>query len=443
MTTLRLQQAWVEDRFIPITIDVEAGIITSITGEPAPAGAETLPGYALPGFANVHSHVFHRFLRGRTHGGGGDFWSWRDAMYVLADRLDPDLMYEVASVGFGEMLATGYVAVGEFHYLHHAARGRPYTDPNAMGHAIAAAAQRVGIRLTLIDALYLSSGVDGSPLSGTQQRFGDAGVGAWIERNERSDLGPEVIPAVAVHSIRAVPPPAIAEAARYSTDRDEALHFHVSEQRAENQACRAANGMSPLAVFERAGAISPRTVAVHATHLEAGDVARLAAGGAGVCFCPSTERDLGDGIGPSRELAEAGVSLSLGSDSQAVIDPFEEVRGLEMNARLLDERRAVHSPLGLLAIATRQGRTALGWPGGELAVGQPADLVVVDPRQVEMVGVTGEEALAAVLFGVDRHAVTEVVVGGEVVVRDGRPIRFPEIDEARQRVWESIKAGHR
>jgi formiminoglutamate deiminase len=436
MITYHLSQAFLGDSINSVNATVSDGTIISLEEGPPVPGAVIINGLTMPGFANLHSHAFHRFLRGRTHRVGGNFWSWRDAMYGLAELLDPDLMYQIGLVVYGEMVRAGYTAVWEFHYLHHGSDGRGYTDPNAMGVALADAAAEVGIRLVMVDTLYLTSGVDGSEPEGVQRRFSDGSMQAWIERFEL--LPDRVAKAAAVHSVRAVPVPAMETMAEYSSAGEIPVHVHVSEQRKENEECRAAHGISPVALLDRVGLLGPRTVAVHATHIDERDVERLASTGSRVCMCPTTERDLGDGIGPSHALSSAGVRLSIGSDSQAVIDPLEEVRALEMNARLALERRGVHQPVDLAGIGT----DVPGLGSGAITVGNQADFIALDLTRLDPAGLRGEELLAAALFELSARDVTDVVVGGKRLVEDRELRGMPGLDEIRRglsvRLAESI-----
>jgi formiminoglutamate deiminase len=407
MTTYWCAYAWLPDGVArSVRIDVEAETLTAVTPD-SPRAGTVLDGLVLPGFANGHSHAFHRALRGRTHHERGTFWTWRERMYALADRLDPESYYRLARGVFAEMTLAGYTSVGEFHYLHHAAGGRPFADPNAMGYALAAAAADAGIRLTLLDTCYLAGGF-GRDLDERQKRFADADAEAWAERVEgfvpdgRTRLG------AAVHSVRAVP----ADQLPVVADRPGPLHVHLSEQRAENEDCFAYYGRTPTQLLAEAGVLGPRTVAVHGTHLSEDDVHALAETGTRVCFCPTTERDLGDGIGPARALADAGVSLCLGSDSQAVVDPFEEARALELDERLAAEARGRFTLPELLTAAT--DHDALGWGELVLMPGAPADLVVVDLASVRTAGSEPE----AVLLATTAADVTDVLIGGRWVVRD-------------------------
>ena len=235
------------------------------------------------------------------------------------------------------MALAGITAVGEFHYLHHGPGGRRYADPNAMGEAVVEAAGEAGIRVTLIDACYLHGGIGREP-DEAQLRFSDGSAAAWAERVERLRPGPGARIGAAIHSVRAVDPAAAAEVAAWARERAAPLHAHLSEQPAENEACLSAHGMTPAALLAEAGAVDERFTAIHATHLAEADFGRLGEARASICLCPTTERDLADGVGPARRLAEAGAALCLGSDSNAVIDLFEEARAVEMDERLASGR---------------------------------------------------------------------------------------------------------
>ena len=414
-----------------VLVEVEGERIAAVTGgTDPPAGATRLAGVTVPGLANGHSHAFHRALRGRTQRAGGDFWSWRELMYQVAGVLDPDSYLELATAAYAEMALAGICAVGEFHYLHHGPAGRPYADPNAMGEALAEAAGRAGVRLTLIDTCYLRAGLDGRPLAGAQVRFGDGDAGAWAERAGALRERPGLRLAAGVHSVRAVDEAAMATVAAWAGGRDVPLHLHLSEQRAENEVCLAATGRTPAALAGSAGVLGPRTTAVHATHLTGEDVARLGASGTGVCLCPTTERDLADGIGPAAALAAAGSPLCLGSDSNAVVDLFEEARAVELDERLASGRRGNHRPDDLLAAATEAGMAALGWDAGRLAPGRLADLVTVGLDSVRLAGTRPAEAADHLVFAATAADVTSVVASGRQIVQDGYHLLVGDVPAA-------------
>jgi formiminoglutamate deiminase len=337
-------------------------------------------------------------------------------MYAVAERLDPDSYLALARAAYAEMALAGMTVVGEFHYLHHGPGGTPYADPNEMGHALAQAAADAGVRLTLLDTCYLAGGLgpDGHlPLDQVQQRFTDGDVQRWEARVSALEPTRGFRPGAAIHSVRAVPRPALAQLA--GTTRP--LHVHLSEQPAENDACLAHYGCTPTELLDATGVLGPATCAVHATHLTSQDVGLLGSSGTSVCVCPTTERDLADGIGPSRALLDAGTPMSLGSDQHVVVDPFEEVRGLEMHERLASGERSRFTITELSDAFSRNGYAALGWPdGGRIEVGALADFLTVRADSVRTAGT----APAQILYSATAADVTTTVVGGEIVVSDGR-----------------------
>jgi formiminoglutamate deiminase len=412
--------AWLPDGcFAGVGFDVENGRFARVRAGVEPtSGAAILGGITLPGIANGHSHAFHRGLRGRTHGAGGTFWTWREQMYALAARLDPDSYSSLARAVFAEMVQAGYTVVGEFHYLHHDQGGRAYADPNAMGKALIQAATEVGIRLTLIDACYLSGGLTATghlPLDAIQQRFADSDVDHWRTRVSLLTDRDRVRVGAAVHSVRAVPAEALSMIGEVAGERP--LHIHLSEQSAENAATQAFYGCTPTELLNDHGLLGHRTTAVHATHLTETDIKTLGSSQTSTCFCPTTERDLADGIGPARRLADAGSPLTVGSDQQAVIDPFEELRGVELHERLATGQRGRFTPAELIKIGSESGYHSLGWPdGGRIADGALADFVVVRSDSVRTTGVHPDQiAYAATAADID-----QVIVAGHTIVRDGQ-----------------------
>jgi formiminoglutamate deiminase len=404
-----------------VLLELDGERITSVTPgvEEPPPGAQRLDGLVIPGLANGHSHAFQRALRGRTHAATGSFWTWREQMYELAAVLDPDSVLALARATFAEMALAGVTLVGEFHYLHHGPGGVAYEDPNAVGAALLEAAAQAGVRITLIDACYLHGGPGREP-DAVQRRFCDPSAVAWAERVDALRPGPGARVGAAIHSLRAVAPESAAIVAEWAQQRSAPLHAHVSEQPAENQACLEAYGATPTGLLERAGALSERFTAVHATHASDHDVALLGGARACCCLCPTTERDLADGIGPARRLLDAGARLTLGSDSNAMIEPFEEARAVELDERLATGVRGHHEPAGLLAAATRDGYASLGWPeGGALAPGALADLVRVGLDGVRMAGARGGDPVATLIFAGAAADVRDVIVGGRFIVRDG------------------------
>jgi formiminoglutamate deiminase len=357
-------------------------------------------------------------------------------MYALAAVLDPDDLFELARATYAEMALAGITAVGEFHYLHHRPDGRPYADPNVMGGALVAAAAEAGIRLTLLDTCYLRPGFGaGSRLTGAQVRFSDGDAERWVDRVEdlaaRAGSGWRL--GAAIHSVRAVDERSMAVVAGWARARRAPLHMHLSEQPAENEEALATTGLTPTALAEAAGILGPRTVAVHATHPTGADVKALGATGTGVCLCPTTERDLGDGVGPAGDLAAAGCPLSLGTDSHAVVDILEEARLVELHERLVHRRRGGHSAVALLGAATTGGYRALGWcgdadePAVPLGGEGPADFVALDRASVRLAGLDPAEGVAGLVFAATASDVTDVVVGGRTIVRDRSHVNVPDV----------------
>lgn len=434
--TWHATRAWLPEGLTEdVTLVADGGRFTSISvGDGArssnsvEAPVVELPGVVLPGFANAHSHAFHRALRGRTHGEGGSFWTWRKGMYALAGRLDPETYRALATATYAEMAMAGITSVGEFHYLHHRTSERTPSDHNAMSRVLVEAACAAGIRLTLLDTCYLSGGLgpDGHlSLDPVQQCFSDGDVDGWMRRFallteefEPSPGGPgRIRVGAAIHSVRAVPAENIPTVVEAVSGRP--LHVHLSEQPAENVACLAYYGVTPTALLSSGGALGPNTTAVHATHLSESDIELLGASRALVCMCPTTERDLGDGIGPARKLLDAGVPLCLGTDQHAVIDMLEEARALEMDERLASGERGRIDHAELIRALGVEGHRSIGWTdAGELRVGARADLVAVrldSPR-------TAGSLAAQVVMSATAADIDTVVVDGQTVVEQGRHI---------------------
>lgn len=414
-----------------VLVAVEDARITAVEAEARrPNTAVPLAGLTLPGFANTHSHAFHRLLRGRTER-SGSFWTWRDEMYALADALGPHSYGPLARAVYGEMALAGFTAVGEFHYLHHDSLGQPYVDPNAMGRALAAASGDAGIRITLLDACYLEAS-PGRSVTGVQRRFNDGDAVSWVKRVEQLDdaLGGPTWAKVgaAVHSLRAVPPSAVEVVADWAARRGAPLHVHVSEQRAENEAVRAAYGATPCALLAQVGALGPRTTVIHGTHLDPSDIESLGATDSRVCVCPTTERFLADGVGPAGALAAAGSHLCLGTDCHALIDPFEEMRGLELGERITTGKRGRFQVGDLLEAATAQGHAALGWPdAGMLVPGAFADLVTVSLDSPRLAGAGLDHVLERVVFSASAGDVCHVVASGRPIVHRGRHLLLGDL----------------
>jgi formiminoglutamate deiminase len=422
-----------------------------------PPDTVRLPGLTLPGLANAHSHAFHRALRGTlggagagsgaSAGGGGPsaggagaaaaggfapagdtFWTWRERMYAVAERLDPASYFALARAVYAEMALAGITCVGEFHYVHNGPGGKRYSQPNEMGLVLIQAAAAAGLRITLLDACYLAGGFGPGgrpvPLAGVQLRFGDGSAAAWAERvsgfgcDALGMVAPHARVGAAIHSVRAVAPDQMPEIMAWSHAHGAPVHAHLSEQPLENAECRAAFGRSPAEVLYEAGALGPRSTLVHATHLTGRDVELLGGSLSTVCMCPLTEADLADGVGPAPALAAAGSPLSLGSDGHSVIDLIEEARWLELSQRLSTRRRGHFTAADLATAATGHGHACLGWPdAGEIVPGAYADLVTLPLDSPRLAG--GGDPLAAVFAAGTAADVRHVVSSGVDVVRDG------------------------
>ncbi len=404
--TWHADQAWLGHRAENVLIEVDSGRIKKVTeGVRAPAGATTLRGWTIPGLANVHSHAFQHVLRGATESGGGDFWEWREQMYRAAEGWTPASYQEHCRGVFREMLQAGITAVGEFHYLH--ALG------NELGKAVIQAAVSEGIRLTLIDSCYLQGGVDGRPLEGAQRSFSDSDAGRWAARMDALSDSEGVRIAAAMHSVRAVDPPSMQVVAAWARKRKAPLHVHLAEQPAEVDECVAVEGCTPTQLLEREGILGPDLTAVHAIHVDDADIALLGRHEVSIVACTTSERDLGDRVGPLGRLAAAGSPICVGSDSNAVIDMLEEARGLELDQRRSTGRRVHHQPGDLFRAATIGGMRALGWEGGELKAGMLADFITIEPPRV-----AGKKDLdlGYLMFCCSAHDVSNVVVGGTTLV---------------------------
>jgi formiminoglutamate deiminase len=437
VSTYWCEHAWLGGAGVDagVAIEVDGDRIATVTSgvASAPGDAVRLVGVTLPGLANTHSHAFHRALRGITQSrpigsAPGSFWTWREQMYALAERLDPDRYLALARATYAEMVLAGITLVGEFHYLHHDRDGRPYANPNEMGEVIMQAAAEAGLRITLLDACYLHGGVsstgNAAELAGAQRRFGDGDAGRWAERADALDVsvGNDATTRIgaAIHSMRAVDPVAAAKIAAWATEKDAPLHAHVSEQAVENGACLAAYGKTPTKLLADAGALDTRFTAVHATHVSGDEITMLGRARATCCLCPTTERDLADGVAPAARLRDAGSPLALGTDSHAVIDLFEEARAVELDERLVTGERGTHAAQELLTAAGASGHASLGWPeGGRIAAGAPADFVTIGLDSVRLAGTDAEHVLDAVVFAGAAADVHHVVVGGRTIVRDG------------------------
>ena len=423
------QWAWRggEEAIANVRITVSNGVISNVEdGVDAQASDVCIAGVVMPGLVNAHSHAFHRALRGRTHGGSGDFWSWRTPMYGIANRLTPETYGELAAMTFAEMALSGITGVGEFHYIHHQADGTKYTNPNEMGLAMVEASKRAGIRMALLDVAYLHGGLDKPEPLAEQKRFSDGTIDSWLDRVDALGEGGEGwTVGMAPHSVRAVHPSELEEVV--ANRHGKVVHVHVSEQPAENAACIASTGKTPTQVLADAGLLGRHFTAVHATHLTATDISLLGSSHSGVCMCPTTERDLADGVGPASSFSAGGAVLSLGSDSNAFIDLFEEARAVETDERLVTGKRGVHSPASLLIAATTGGATALGWGQYGIQIGAPADFIALSLDSVRLASFDAAHAAAHIVHSASPADVSDVWVGGRQIVQDHQHLTVSDV----------------
>jgi formimidoylglutamate deiminase len=436
-----------------LLVDGSGSIQGLVNEDEVPAGTKVvrLPGKALlPGLANAHSHTFPRLFRGRAENrsggpvaGGDTFWTWREQMYRAAKFVSPDQLYDVARATFLEMVASGITAVGEFHYVHRDANGNIYDDPNLLSHKVVAAAQSVGLRICLLRTAYFRAGFE-LPEHAGQRRFYETPEQYLrnLEELQAKYIGVEnVTVGVAPHSIRAVPLDRLKEiAAAAHSLWDMPLHVHISEQIGENSACEREYGLSPVALMAEHGILSAKTTLVHGIHVTEAEYQAVADAGGTICSCPTTERNLGDGIFPADVAARLGIAVAFGTDSQAQIDILEDARQMEYHLRLRDQQRAIldaaarddwatREPIEklLLRSATSNGYRALDLPGGRLAVGEPADFFTVDLNDLSGLGVDLGSLASQVLFSFAKSAVRDVAVGGRLILENGRHAQAGEI----------------
>ena len=460
----------------------------------------------LPGMINAHSHAFQRVLRGRTEFRGGllpassggsptlnaadSFWTWREMMYSAATRLTPEDIYDASRMAFLEMTLSGITAVGEFHYLHHAPDGVPYDDPNLLAKEVVRAANDVGLRIALLRVAYARSGYQTGP-NPKQQRFIERDPEIYLKNLERliGDLtrgtsptprSPAGLPngranalhasiyvGIAPHSVRAVPLDYLREVTAYANEHQLQVHMHVAEQPAEVSACVEEYGRTPIALLDTEGLLSERFTAVHAIHVTAKAMPAVARARAIVCACPTTERNLGDGVVPADEYFKQGVTVCLGSDSHAQIDLLEDARELEYHLRLQKLERAVLQggnptvregasadvsgkgtlPNGrvsalatsLFDCATTSGARSIGAAGGALEAGRPADFFTVALDDPTIAGASPDNLLSSILFASTRAAVREVVVGGRPIVSEGQHLIQDDVierfNDLQKRLW--------
>jgi formimidoylglutamate deiminase len=441
MTTYQIDSVltaggWLRDAAVSVS---EQGFITAITGAAAAgtaaAGTQRLHGTVVPGIPNAHSHAFQRAMAGDTEfriGAQESFWTWREAMYALANSVEPADLELIATQLYIEMLKAGYTSVAEFHYLHRPTDGGAYQGTNALWQAIDAAADTAGIALTLLPTLYLSSDFGARPLLPEQQRF-RLSVAEFLDATERRrsalkhHTGLAHFTGAALHSLRAVPLESLREAVSglRAIDADGVIHIHIAEQLREVRACQELTGRRPIELLLDTGQVDAHWCLVHATHATAAEIAAVAASRASICVCPSTEGNLGDGFFDASRVLRATGGLCIGSDSQASVCPAEELRWLEYQQRLKGRRRSVlatrrepHVGARLWRESARTGARALGQPVGVIEVGRRADWLVLDSDHPGLAGASEDRVLDRLVFGAAGAAIRDVMVAGRWVIRD-------------------------
>ena len=398
----------------------------------------------LPGLVNAHSHAFQRVIRGRTEyrttSDRDSFWTWREMMYSAAARLGPEDIYDASRMAFLEMALSGITAVGEFHYLHQAPDGSAYDDPNLLAKEVVRAANDVGLRIALLRVAYARAGFE-TESNPRQARFIEKDAEQYLKNvtQLRNDLGAGNAMAwagVAPHSVRAVPLNYLKEIVAFASNENLPVHMHVAEQAAEVSACIKEYGRSPVALLSSEGLLSEQFTAVHAIHVTQKAIRMLADAQATVCACPTTERNLGDGIVPIDGYFKEGVRITLGTDSQVQIDLLEDARELEYHLRLQKMQRAVlaegvdaQSALAarLFECATVNGGKSINGPVATQEDGEAADFFTVDLNDPSLAGASEGDLLSHIVFSLSRTAVKDVVVNGKRIVEDGKHAHQEEI----------------
>jgi formimidoylglutamate deiminase len=451
--TAWLPEGWARD----VVIDVDAaGDLVAVTPGGDASGAARLAGPAVPGIPDLHSHAFQRAMAGLTEAAGpagDDFWSWRDLMYRFLDRLGPADVEAIAAQLHVELLRHGYTAIAEFHYLHNDRGGGAYEVETTLADAVCAAAGASGIGLTLLPVAYRQGGFGGKPISAAQRRFAldDVRYARLVETlvaRHRRDA--QIRVGVAPHSLRAVGPEDLAAVVALATrlDRDMPVHIHVAEQTREVADCLAWSGARPVAWLLDHAQVDHRWCLVHATHMDADEIARLARSRAVAGLCPTTEANLGDGIFALPAFRAAGGVFGIGSDSNVSVSPAEELRWLEYGQRLITRTRnvaaaapGVSTGATLLRAALAGGAQACGRPIGAIAPGRRADIVVLDRAHPALVARDGDALLDGWIFSGNDTPVRDVMVGGHWVVREGHHVHQDQARADFARCMRRLLAG--
>lgn len=447
-----LPEGWAEHVRIGVG---DSGSVMSVAANASPEGARRVPGVAVPGVPNIHSHAFQRALAGLAERGsseGDTFWSWRRRMYGFLSRLDPPAVERIAAQLFVELLERGFTSVVEFHYLRNAPDGASYVDTAEMARRLLSAARRTGIGITLLPTLYRASDFGGVPTIPRQRRF-VATIDDLLTDVEslRADIGSDPGGShgvgLALHSLRAVSPGDLATAVRSarSLDAELPIHIHVAEQAREVEACLAWSGSRPVAWLLDHAPVDHHWCLVHATHIDDREVVGIARSGCVVGLCPTTEANLGDGIFPLDHYSGADGRWGVGTDAHVGRSPTGELRMLEYGQRLALQRRNVaaghqdrSTGRALLDQAWSSGAMASGRPVGGIDVGKRADIVVLDTDHPALVARAGDDVLDAWIFSGEEQMVSSTFVGGREVVRDGRHVDRPPVADEYRIACETI-----
>src|SRR6266581_1953192 len=427
-----LPEGWSKD--VVIEID-DGGNIVAARGRQNAAGAESVGGPVIPGMANAHSHAFQRAMAGlaeRVGSSEDSFWTWREVMYSFLKQLTPEHLQAIAAQVYCEMLKNGYTAVAEFHYLHNAPDGKPYANRVEMAEQHLLAARQTGIAITMLPSLYAYGNFGEEPLAPAQKRFAgspDSILGMVSALKKQIGDNPDMRLGVAPHSLRAVSPAMLKDlvAGLSAIDRKAPIHIHLAEQIKEVNDCLTWSGQRPVEWLLSNIPVDSRWCLAHCTNISQSEAEKLSASGAGVGLCPTTEGNLGDGIFPFSRFREKRGRWGIGGDCHVSQTPVEELRWLEYVQRLVARRRNIAASPAQPSVgatlwreAAAGGARALARPMGAIAPGMRADLVVLDPEHINLVGRNGDGLLEALLFAGDGQMVKHVMVGGKWIVRDGR-----------------------
>jgi formimidoylglutamate deiminase len=452
----RFTCAWLADgwhRNVVISVDPE-GEIVDISADDTVTTARLINGVAIPGMPNIHSHAFQRAMAGlveQRSGNDDSFWTWRETMYEHASLMTPECLNAIAAQLYADMLKAGYTSVCEFHYLHsHGSGGeqRSHETRLAMCQALIDAATTSGIGITLLPTLYQTSDFGGAPPTARQRQFTMETrdylhlldeLRAW-ERSAQFEIG------IALHSLRAVPPESLRAVLDARRDSD-VVHIHIAEQEREVAACQQHFGRRPIEWLVENVALDKRWCLIHATHATAEELQAVAATGAVIGLCPTTEANLGDGVFPMEALLAAGGTFAIGSDSHISLSPIEELRWLEYQARLSRRQRNVLNAEGssggamLWRKACEAGARVTGRTIGALAVGHRADIVVLDGTSPLLAARNDNAIIDTFVFAGTSESVRDVMVGGRWLVQDRRHYAETAVSAGYKRAMQTLQNG--